>query len=65
MADNERAIPPEGGTELMASVGGGVVIPVWRTLELELQARDAISEYWDDLVQHDVSWTAGLSWRAF
>ncbi len=64
LAENGRAVPPEAGTELMASVGGGVVIPIWRRLELDLQARDAISDYWD-LLQHDVSWTAGISWRLF
>lgn len=64
LAANPRAVPPEDGTELMANVGGGVVVPVWRRLELDLQARDAISDYWD-LTQHDVSWTAGLSWRLY
>jgi hypothetical protein len=56
-------VAPEDGTSLVVNVGGGAVIPLTRSLRLDLQARDAVSDYWDD-TQHDVSWTAGLSWRA-
>ncbi len=56
-------VAPEDGTSLVLNVGGGAVIPLVRGLRLDLQVRDAVSEYWED-TQHDVSWTAGLSWRA-
>ena len=60
----DAVVAPEDGTSLVVNVGGGAVIPLMRRLRLDLQARDAVSDYWDD-TQHDVSWTAGLSWRAF
>lgn len=61
---DEGLVAPEDGTELMVNVGGGAVVPVWRGIELDVQVRDALSEYWDDQ-QHDVTWVAGLSWRVF
>lgn len=53
---------PENGTNLMMNVGGGVTIPLSRRLALDVQVRDAITEYWGSR-QHDVAWLAGLSWE--
>lgn len=64
LADGDPAIvAPEDGTVAMANLGAGVVVR-WERFGLDLQVRDAISEYWDD-VQHDILWLVGLSWRAF
>lgn len=57
-------IAPEEGTSFMINAGGGLVVPVSPSLRLDLQVRDTMSEYWGGQ-QHDVAWTAGLSWKAF
>jgi hypothetical protein len=56
-------VAPEDGTSLMGILGGGLVVPVGR-FGIDLQVRDALSKYWDDL-QHDIVWSAGLAWRVF
>lgn len=54
---------PEEGTTAVLNVGGGVSFTVLG-LDVDLVARDAISEYWEEQ-QHDVYWLAGVSWRVF
>lgn len=56
-------VQPEDGTSFTANVGGGL-IAYYRGIGLDLQVRDAISSYWDDQ-QHDVVWSAGLTWGIF
>lgn len=65
LVDNARAVAPEGGTVLMGRLGAGLMVPVRSGLSLDLSVRDAVSEYWDEDLQHDVLWTAGLSWQAY
>lgn len=55
-------VVPQDGTNLMINVGGGLAIPLSRRLALDVQVRDAMTEYWGSR-QHDVAWMAGLSWR--
>lgn len=57
----EALIAPEDGTSLMGILGGGLVVPVGR-FGIDLEVRDAMSRYWSDF-QHDVIWSAGLSWQ--
>ena len=54
-------VQPEDGTVLMGVVGAGVVIPI-RGIGLDLQIRDSMNKYWEDL-QHDVLWSIGLAWE--
>lgn len=61
IAAADRLVAPEAGTSLMANLGAGLVVRVMG-VDLDLQVRDAISEYWGRQ-QHDVTWIAGLSWR--
>ncbi len=56
-------ILPQSGFVGVLNVGGGAVIELpWLTVDL--QVRDAISEYWDRQ-QHDVMFLAGAAWQIF
>ncbi len=54
---------PRDGATFVVNVGGGFTLDI-RGLTVDLVARDAISEYWDEQ-QHDVFWLVGLSWQIF
>jgi hypothetical protein len=56
-------ILPQSGFVAVLNLGAGAVVELpWLTLDL--QVRDAISEYWD-LQQNDVMFLAGVSWQLF
>jgi hypothetical protein len=55
----ERVVLPQPGVVPMANVGAGAVVTVLG-ITIDVQARDALSRYWDRL-QHDVMVLAGLT----
>lgn len=65
LAEAEAGIvAPQDGTNFMINVGGGVTIPLSQRLKLDVQVRDAMTDYWGSW-QHDVAWMTGLSWEFF
>lgn len=57
----EAVIVPQGGTVPTVNVGAGATVAI-RGLTLDLQVRDAISEYWGER-QNDMLFLAGLTIR--
>lgn len=65
LAEADRRLErPRDGTRLTIDAGGGLLLPLSPRLELDVQVRDAMSEYWGRW-QHDVAWLAGLRWEFF
>ncbi|MDT8340707.1 MAG: hypothetical protein RQ751_04275 [Longimicrobiales bacterium] len=55
------AVIPTGGFSWGLDLGGGLTVPVFRGVRLDVQVRDAITRYWDK-TSHDLLYTSALLW---
>ena len=57
----EDVVLPQSGVVPMLNLGAGATVRI-RGITLDLQVKDAVSEYWDR-AQHDMLFLAGVTWE--
>lgn len=59
-----NATLPQDGFTWAVDVGAGLTAPITESLTIDLQARDAISKYWDK-TQNDFIFSAAILWQVY
>lgn len=60
----DQVVLPQSGVVGMVNLGAGATVRVPGGLLLDLQFKDAMSDYWDR-TQHDMLFLAGVTWEVY